>query len=520
MEEADAFIKEASKHIGCSFADEDDIEFSTPQIFEFLVRCIWKIDPRSKNEIPSYVYPNVITARLHLGNAISNYLQKFHIRGDTALHTVLYGNINNLRSAFIELIRKLPIDATEIASKDQGQQFLENAFESLESKPKWVPVYCRGLNSKQEWTLPDDHPEVFPLSYADKPANHFDPRQWISQYINSSHISQTVEAKRSKPILPPKPVFTNEQRNTEPVGEQVEVTEEIDENAVLQAEYNMKLDEYKKLQEQRFKMEGQNKELQKKLSEFDPELIEAMRNPELYVAQIAEKISKLNKQMEEDTFTLENRQEENARRKLELEEEMKKLGTHDKEMRMMEAMEDAIAFYIHHAKTREELNEMLRKKLAWVTYNKGPSILDYEKRSRELDEMVRKQEADMLKRDEERAALRKQEERDSEAVNRSFAIIYNILLQHCDHYRGRLAMESFTRIHLYCMEILEMLRDNGALKQTVGLLELEIFNEEQKQYNKQYELVSQDYHEINELNKKMIREIKLKDPGFQVPIVN
>lgn len=52
-----------------------------------------------------------------------------------------------------------------------------------------------------------------------------------------------------------------------------------------------------------------------------------------------------------------------------------------------------------------------------------------EQRSKELDAMVRKQEQDMVKMQEERHALRKQEERESEAVNRSFAIIYNILLQ-------------------------------------------------------------------------------------------
>lgn len=525
MEEADAFIKEASKHIECSFADEDDIEFSTPQIFEFLVRCIWKIDPSSKKTIPSYVYPNVITARLHLGNVISNYLQKFHIRGDTALNTVLYGNINNLRSAFIELIRKLPIDATEIASQDQGQQFLENAIETLQSRPKWVPAYCRGLNSNQEWVLQDDHPEVFPLSQFDKPAKHFDPRQWISQYINSSHIDRSVKAKRPKPTLPPKPVFAKEQGNTEqePVEEQVEVAEKdddkVDENAVLQAQYEVKLEEYRKLQDQRFKIEAQNKEFQSKLSSFDPEFLEALSNPELYVEKIGNKIAQLNKQMEEDTISLENRKHESVLRKKELAEEMKKLGTHDAEMRRVQEMEEAIKGFDDQIESNILLANRLRKKLAHTDENQQRALRDYEKRSRELDEMVRKQEADMLKRQEDRATLWKQEERDSEAVNRSFAIIYNILLQHCDHYRGRLAMESFTRIHLYCMEILEMLRDNGALKQAVGLLESEIFVEEQKQYPKQFELLNSDFQEISSLNDELLSEIKLQQPDFQMPTV-
>uniref|UniRef100_A0A1I7SZG0 Coiled-coil domain-containing protein 22 homolog n=1 Tax=Caenorhabditis tropicalis TaxID=1561998 RepID=A0A1I7SZG0_9PELO len=521
MEEADAFIKEACKHIQCSFADDDDIEFSTPQIFEFLVRCIWKIDPNSRSTIPSYIYPNVITSRLHLGNAISNYLQKFHIRGDTALHTVLYGNINNLRSAFIELIRKLPVDATEISSQDQGQQFLESIIDNLESQPKWVPAYCRGLNNTLEWKLPDNHPEKFPFSDFDKPATNFDPRQWIAQYITSSHTKGNVELQRPKPALPPKPVFAEEQKNKteEPVEEPVEVTEKVDENAVLQAEYEMKLEEYRKLQLERSKIEKQNEELQSKLSEYDAELIEALNDPEHYVEQIAIKIGELNKQMEEDTLTLEKRQQEAVQRKLLLSEEMKKLGTHDEEMRRVNEMENALEGFDEQLENNKILAHKLRKKLAKTDENQEKALYDYEKRSKELDELVRKQESDLLKRQEERVTLRKQEERDSEAVNRSFAIIYNILLQHCDHYRGRLAMESFTRIHLYCMEILEMLRENGALKQAVGLLESEITVEEQKQYGKQFELLNRDYDEINNLNEQLLSEIKLQQPDFQMPAV-
>ncbi|CAL2049980.1 unnamed protein product [Caenorhabditis brenneri] len=519
MEEADEFIKEACKHIECSFADEDDIQFSTPQIFEFLVRCIWRIDPTSKSTIPTYVYPNIITARLNLGNVISNYLQKFHIRGDTALHTVLYGNINNLRSAFIELIRKLPADATEIASQDQGQQFLENAFETSESQPKWVPVYCRGLNRKEEWILPDDQPETFPLSHFNKPAKHFDPRQWIAQYINSSHIDQSVKAKRPKPSLPPKPVFVDEQKNVEPVEEQVEVTEDVDENAALQAEYDTKLDEYKKLQDQRLKLEEKNKELHLKLSEWDPELIEAMEDPERYVAQVAIKIAELNRQMEEDTMILENGRREAAQKEMELEEEMIKMGARHEDMWLLEDIEQRTADMDRMVADYNQSNALKSQKCASVSMNDPMFLQKQNGRIRELDEVVRKQEANMMKQEEERAALRKQEERDSEAVNRSFAIIYNILLQHCDHYRGRLAMESFTRIHLYCMEILEMLRDNGALKQTVALLELEIFNEGQKQYDKQLELVNQDYQEVKELNQGLLAEIKLKDPDFHMPVV-
>lgn len=519
MEEANAFIREACTHLECSFADDDEIEFSTPQIFEFLVRCIWKIDSSSKKEIPSYVYPNVITSRLHLGNSISNYLQKFHIRGDTALHTVLYGSINNLRSAFIELIRKLPVDATEIVSQAQGHQFLANVIGTLESQAEWVPAYCRGLNKKQEWTLPDNNPEFFPLSHFNKPTTNFDPRKWISQYINSSGVGQSSVPKRQKPALPPKPVLVNEHPTTEQETSEVrtDIVEEKDEDAILQATYEEKLLEYRKLQADRSKVETQSREIQNKLSEYDPELIKALQDPELYVEKISEKIAELNKQMEEDTLTLENRNRERVQKKSELAEEMKNMGTHDEEMRKVAEMEAALVGIDERIELKLVQADKLRKKLARTDESNSNKLFEYEKRSRDLDEMVRKQEHEMMKMQEERVTLRKQEERDSEAVNRSFAIIYNILLQHCDHYRGRLAMESFTRIHLYCMEILEMLRDNGALKQAVLLLQSEIDVEEEKQYDKQFDLLSRDFHEINELNDQLFSQIKLQNPDFQMP---
>ncbi|KAF1747855.1 hypothetical protein GCK72_024321 [Caenorhabditis remanei] len=519
MEEADAFIREACGHLGCSFADDDDFEFSTPQIFEFLVRCIWKIDSSSKKEIPSYSYPNIITARLHLGNAISNYLQKLRIRGDTALHTVLYGNINNLRSAFIELIRKLPADAIETAYQNQGHQFLLTAIETLESQPRWVPAYCRGLIKTEEWIVPDNEPEVFTLDQFDKPSMYFNSRQWISQYINSSCVDQKPAPRRPKPALPPKPVFVEGQTLSE--GDQVEepeqVPDEVDENALLQETYDKKLEEYKKLRAKRLEVEKQCQELQSKLTEYSPELIEALQNPEDYVKKLTVKIAELNQQMEEDTLTLEKRSEEAVLRKLELAKEMKKSGTNDEEMRTVEEMELALVGMDDRIEENRLLADKLRKKLARTDESNVKKLYEYEKRSKDLDEMVRKQEEDMMKMQEERTTLRAQEERDSEAVNRSFAIIYNILLQHCDHYRGRLAMESFTRIHLYCMEILEMLRDNGALKQTVMLLQSEIDVEEQKQYDKQFKLLTQDFREISDLNDQLFSQIKLQNPDFQLP---
>ncbi|CCD70857.1 CCDC22 N-terminal domain-containing protein [Caenorhabditis elegans] len=514
MEEADAFIRDACRHLECSFADEDEIEFSTPQIFEFLVRCIWKIDNSSKQTISSYVYPKVITTRLQLGNAISNYLQKFHIRGDTALHTVLYGNINNLRSAFIELIRKLPADAQEAVSLDQGHQFLESVVKHEKSQPEWVPVYCRGLNRNREWKLPNNTPETFPLCNFNKPIPNSDPRKWISQYINSSHTEKDFNFKLTKPALPPKPIFAKKVDKEEETVE--EATEENNENLVLQAEYEQKLAEYKALQEKRSQFEEQNRELENKLSKYKPELIEALDDPEAYVQKLMGKIAELNKQMEEDTQIIENTKQANAQKKLQMREELKNLGTDDEEIRRIQEMEADLEGVDERIESNVMLAEKLRKKLSKID-DDVQSMYVLEQRSKELDAMVRKQEQDMVKMQEERHALRKQEERESEAVNRSFAIIYNILLQHCDHYRGRLAMESFTRIHLYCMEILEMLRENGALKQAVGILQSEIYVEEQKQYDKQFELLHQDYQEISDLNDQLFSEIRLKKPDFQMP---
>ncbi|PIC18224.1 hypothetical protein B9Z55_024193 [Caenorhabditis nigoni] len=516
MEEADEFIKEACGHLECSFADNDEIEFSTPQIFEFLVRCIWKIDAKSKTVIPSYVYPNVITARLHLGNTISNYLQKFHIRGDTALHTVLYGNINNLRNAFIELIRKLPVDTSDGASQDQGQQFLENVFDNLESQPEWVPAYCRGLNKTQKWILPNNEPELLPLFKSQKyPA---DPRKWISQYINSSGADQIPTSKPSKPALPPKPVFGGEQIQQDSIEGQTPLSEETDENAHLQSIFDQKLDEYKELQRKRFKIEDGIRSLQKKLSDIDPELIEAIDNPDIYVETLVEKILKLNKQVEDDTELLENRNQEAAKKKLARAAELKKMGARSEELKRVAEMQTALGAIDERIEDNLAMAEKLKKRVARIDETSWRKIYDFEKRSKDLDEMVRKQEDEMFKMQEERATLRKQEERDNETVNRAFAIIYNILLQHCDHYRGRLAMESFTRIHLYCMEILEMLRNNGAMKQIVLLLQSEIDVEEQKQYQKQFELLTQDFQEMSNLNEELFSQIRLQNPDFEMPM--
>lgn len=520
MEEADEFIREACTFLECSFADNDEIEFSTPQIFEFLVRCIWRIDPTSKREIPSYVYPNVITARLHLGNAIFNYLQSFNIRGDTALHTVLYGNINNLRSAFIELIRKLPADSSESDSQDQGQQFLENVCDTLNSQPKHVPAYCRGLIKKQKWTVPNKEPEVFPLNKSNTFNLKFTSRNWISQYINSSFADQAIKSQRPKPALPPKPVFVGEQKNSEqePVEGRTQISKEIDEAALLQTEYDQTIEEYEEMQQRRYEVERQNLGLQRKLSEYHPELMEALQDPEVFVQKLSEKIFKLTEQMDDDTKVLEDRSEAAARKKLKMNEELRRLGTHDREIRKLGEMQAAFQGIEEKIEDKLETAESLKNRLARTDESIVKKMRGFEKRSRDLDEMVRKQESEMVKMEEEQADLRKQEERDSEAVNRSFAIIYNILLQQCDHYRGQLAMESFTRIHLYCMEILDMLKNNGALKQTVLLLQSEIDVEEQKEYDRQFDLLSKDYHEINELNKELFSLIKLQNPDFEMPV--
>ncbi|ULT82227.1 hypothetical protein L3Y34_011892 [Caenorhabditis briggsae] len=516
MEEADEFIKEACGHLECSFAYNDEIEFSTPQIFEFLVRCIWKIDAKSKTVIPSYVYPNVITARLHLGNTISTYLQKFHIRGDTALHTVLYGNINNLRSAFIELIRKLPVDSSDGASQDQGQQFLGAVFDNLESQPEWVPAYCRGLNETQKWILPNNEPELLPLFKSQKyPA---DPRKWISQYINSSGADHIPTSKPSKPALPPKPVFGGEQIQQDSIEGQTFLSEETDENVHLQSIFDQKLDEYKELQRKRFNVEDGIRSLQKKLSDIDPELIEAIDNPDVYVETLVEKILKLNKQVEDDTELLENRNQEAAKKKLARAAELKKMGVHSEELKRVAEMQSALEGIDERIEDNIAMAEKLKERVARIDENAWRKIYDFEKRSKDLDEMVRKQEDEMFKMQEERATLRKQEERDNETVNRAFAIIYNILLQHCDHYRGRLAMESFTRIHLYSMEILEMLRNNGTMKQIVLLLQSEIDIEEQKQYQKQFELLTQDFQEMSNLNEELFSQIRLQNPDFKMPL--
>ncbi|CAP21488.1 Protein CBG25014 [Caenorhabditis briggsae] len=162
--------------------------------------------------------------------------------------------------------------------------------------------------------------------------------------------------------------------------------------------------------------------------------------------------------------------------------------------------------------------EKLKERVARIDDNAWRKIYDFEKRSKDLDEMVRKHEDEMFKMREERTTLRKQEERDNDTVNRACAIIYNILLQHCDHYRGRLAMESFTRIHLYSMEILEMLRNNGTMKQIVLLLQSEIDIEEQKQYQKQFELLTQDFQEMSNLNEELFSQIRLQNPDFKMPL--
>ncbi|CAI2356858.1 unnamed protein product [Caenorhabditis sp. 36 PRJEB53466] len=520
MEEADEFIKEACKHVECSFADDDEIEFSTPQIFEFLVRCIWKIDSSSKQTMPSYVYPKEITARLHLANAISTHLQKFHIRGDTALHTVLYGNINNLRSAFIELIRKLPTETQENVDKDRSHNFFVKTVGILKAQPAWVPAYCRGLGKKQQWIPSDNSAERYPLSMLDCFPSERDSRQWIAQYINSHDTGSAPMniPMKSKPALPPKPTFVTRKEDTvqETAGQQSKETAviEVDESAGLQLEYDAKLKEYRELQAKRCKVEEQSAELRNKLAQFDPILVEAMKDPEAYAEKFLRKISELNKQMEEDTLQMEERKKEAALRKLEVISAMRKRGVQKEEIERIEEMKAALEDIDAKTEHNIALAEKLKKKIAEAPEN---NFYDYEQRSRDLDEMVRKQEIEMLRMQEERTALRKQQERENEALNRSFAIIYNILLQHCETYRGRSAMESFTRIHLYCLEIMEMLRENGALKQAVSILESEIFTEQQKRYDKQFDLMNKDFQEISSLNEELIVRIRLQNPSFQPP---
>uniref|UniRef100_A0A8R1HSU4 Coiled-coil domain-containing protein 22 homolog n=1 Tax=Caenorhabditis japonica TaxID=281687 RepID=A0A8R1HSU4_CAEJA len=516
MEEADAFIKEACRHLECSFADDDDIEFSTPQLFEFLVRCIWKIDNNSKAVLPSFVYPNVITNRLHLGNAISSYLQKLHIRGDIALHTILYGNINNLRSACIELIRKLPIDSQEKVDQDCGHTFFSKARDILKSQPEWVPVYCRSLVKQHVWNAHNNHPELYPLHMFDHPMAQSDPRKWICQYLNSSAPQQfNLLSKKGKPALPPKPLFAVKNHN-DADDKSVKVEKDVNEAAMLQEKFDDKFLELKNLENRRVKVEAENEILISKLSQYDTELIDALANPQAYAEELLAKITTLNEQIDHETLKIEKRKTIAAQKKMDMVLEMKKMGVQNREVENIEKMEASLKVIDGKIENNEVLVEKLKKRISDID---GESFYEYEKRSRDLDEMVRKQENEMIRMQEERLTLRKQEERESEAVNRSFAIIYNILLQHCDHYRGRLAMESFTRIHLYCMEIMEMLRENGTLKQAVNCLENEIYAEEKKQYGTKCDMLNRDLQEISTLNKTLIAQIKAHNQHFKLPNV-
>ncbi|CAJ0933553.1 unnamed protein product, partial [Mesorhabditis belari] len=52
MKEFEKHIVDFSKQLGCSFTDEDAPlqQWSTENCFEFLTRCLWKIDPETQYE--------------------------------------------------------------------------------------------------------------------------------------------------------------------------------------------------------------------------------------------------------------------------------------------------------------------------------------------------------------------------------------------------------------------------------------------------------------------------------------
>ncbi|CAD6185112.1 unnamed protein product [Caenorhabditis auriculariae] len=213
MEEVDAYIEQQCKKLNCSFvenADSKDVEFDTRNAFEFLIRCIWQIEPSSEAELPSCELPRHLPTRFRLAKTISDYLEKLGIRGDIGFQNLLYGSLNSLRNIFVDLIRKLPNDSGDVDLESTKT----TATEQLSTEPKWVPEFCSRLKMSYDgrFWCPDElgMPELFSFVSKSSNANGMveDPRNWIAKLLQDTEIDNEANVpkqKRPKPALPPKP---------------------------------------------------------------------------------------------------------------------------------------------------------------------------------------------------------------------------------------------------------------------------------------------------------------------------
>jgi len=111
-------------------------DLGSNQIVEAIVRCLWKCNPRTKTNIPSYLLPGNAVDRFRIASKISNEIKVYSqwnictmelfiskclgIRDEQiGYQALLYPNVFDSRRIFLSLFEKMP---KELASQEEERE--------------------------------------------------------------------------------------------------------------------------------------------------------------------------------------------------------------------------------------------------------------------------------------------------------------------------------------------------------------------------------------------------------------
>ncbi|PAV70516.1 hypothetical protein WR25_19402 [Diploscapter pachys] len=478
---------------------------------EFLIRCIWLIDPPSKAVLSSHRISKNIAERFRAASTVSEYLKKLKLRGDISYQSLLYGSWNDLRKLFIDLIEKLPKENVDIHDgTDQINPFAESAHKYLSHEPKWVPEFCRRLDMSHDgryWCPPEGFSEWFPLSSR----NSADSRQWIVDLINSSNQAENESLKFGsivKPPIPEKPHLSKPQLPPKPSKEALQ---EVDTNKEVEVKKLQLAKLYGKLQEKRLAivkahndaettMDKKN-ELQQKLNEDSRLFLNVLENPEEGKANIQEYLQEHERRMVKMQADYDDM---NVKLNEELDKVKEQMGVDNEQLTMRDQIVANRQRIEELAAIRAEKEQMIVKAEELLEQFE-PSIdrSKITKRILDMIEMTRRQKKEIQKII---ADIRKVQNRlkwSQQSLDRTFSVIEETLFRDANNYKGERAYKLFAKMHEICIESIQLIEKNGAIVREKQRISDQIDVERQKNVESKLAKLEADFAAIRESNKQI-----------------
>ncbi|CAJ0583043.1 unnamed protein product, partial [Mesorhabditis spiculigera] len=516
MKEFEQHIVDVSKQLGCSFADDELVleQWTTENRFEFLYRCLWKIDPEFQGTLSSWKFPENIAGRFTKATNLANAIKEAGVRREFGHQTLLYGGLTDVVPLFLDLIERIPKNEAflDVITSYRDQK-LAQACANI--RPSWVPEFCRRLMMSFDgryWYPKEGFPEyVSPFQAVDywkAIESGGDSREWVAALIRvgglDGHSGKLVNLQATtssgppiaakpklKPTPPPKPKIDThgaetEARLTQKKKQLEQLRSELDDIKmnIVQGKCESML------------IEDKMEPLKAAMAEQDERWVTLLENP----VDGQAKLQKALDDSEARSQKLENKWKITRDEKLAVLEELKQRSENSAEIeRLCAKTKEAITKreqLLEDSDVRQAYLIRLQKRLEKLESDDCDRMV-FTRRITEIVNNIRKQQEDIEKVKKDITGLHKEIRWLQLTINRSFDLIEEPLFQETPNsMKGERIYKNFNKIHKTCNKAMECLRKQSKIARIIEHLTDRVEIGRQSTVDSQLEQVLADLEQV------------------------